>query len=128
MKLIYTLLAFSFIGLAIASTSCEKEPGPVGKSQIYGTVTYENGATGKIDEASGAIIKIKYGTKEPSLDFDQMYVAFSDGSYDIRGLAPGNYYLTAEYTDKYNFKHTHPGFVVTLNSRRSYVNINFELK
>ena len=128
MKLINTLFVFSLIGLAIATTSCKKDEGPLGKAQIYGTVTYENGATGKVDEAPGAIIKIKYGAKESSLDFDQMYVAFSDGSYNIRGLVPGDYYLTAEFIDKYSFKHTHSGFVVTLNSRRSYVNVDFKLK
>ena len=128
MKLTKMLLVMGLTGMSIVLISCEKEPGPIGKTQIYGTVTYENGATGKMEQASGAIIKIKYGVKEISPDFDQMYLTFSDGSYDIKGLALGDYYLTAEYTDRFNFKHTHPGFTVSLNNRRSYVNVDFILK
>lgn len=128
MKPINILFALGLFGLAIATNSCRKEDGPFGRGDIYGTVTFENGATGHEDKAAMAIIKISYGTKEPSGEFDQMYLSFSDGSYSIKGLAPGNYYLTAEYTDKFNYKYTHPGFGVTLRSKKSSVNVNFLLK
>ncbi|TAL47539.1 MAG: carboxypeptidase regulatory-like domain-containing protein [Chitinophagaceae bacterium] len=128
MKLINILFAFSLVSLAIATNSCRKEDGPFGRGDIYGTVTFDNGATGHEDKAAMAIIKISYGTKEPSSEFDQMYLSFSDGSYSIKGLAPGDYYLTAEYTDKFNYKYTHPGYGITLRSKKSSVNINFVLK
>jgi len=128
MKLISTLFAFSLIGLAIVTNSCKKEDGPFGRSDIYGTVTYNNGASGFADTASGAIIKIRYGTKEASTLFDQMYLSFPDGSYSIKGLAPGDYYLTAEYTDKNYYKYVHPGFGITLRSKSSSVKIDFNLK
>jgi hypothetical protein len=114
--------------LAIATNSCRKEDGPFGRGDIYGTVTFENGVTGMADKAAMAIIKISYGTKEPSSEFDQLYLSFSDGSYSIKGLAAGDYYLTAEYTDKYNYRYIHPGFGITLRSKNSSVNIDFLLK
>ena len=128
MKLINILLAFCLIGLAIVTNSCRKEDGPFGRGDIYGTVTFENGVTGHEDKAAMAIIKIAYGTKAPSGEFDQMYLSFSDGSYSIKGLAPGDYFLTAEYTDKFNYMYTHPGFGITLRSKNTSVNLNFLLK
>lgn len=128
MKLINIFFAFSLVGLVIATNSCRKEDGPFGRGDIYGTVTFENGATGNEDKAAMAIIKISYGTKDPSAEFDQMYLSFSDGSYSIKGLAPGDYYLTAEYTDRFNYKYTHPGYGITIRSKKSSVNINFLLK
>jgi len=128
MKLINILFAFSLVGLVIVTNSCRKEDGPFGRGDIYGTVTFENGATGHEDKAAMAIIKISYGIKEPSAEFDQMYLSFSDGSYSIKGLAPGDYYLTAEYTDRFNYKYSHPGYGITIRSKKSSVNINFLLK
>lgn len=128
MKLINILYVLGFIGIAIVTNSCRKEDGPFGRSDIYGTVTYNNGALGVADIASGAIIKIRYGSKESTTIFDQMYLSFSDGSYSIKGLAPGDYYLTAEYTDKNYYKYSHPGYGITLRSKNSSVKINFLLK
>lgn len=90
-KQLLILMVMIFVGFM--TQSCSKEdPGFNGDKTIVGKVTYPDGA------AAGAHVSIKFNAESATTDYDYITVADKDGNYKFQRLAPGNYYVTADYT------------------------------
>lgn len=104
---IYAILALAIIA---SMTSCKKEETIVkeydvhhsttdGQARIKGSVTYLNAVDGLYAPAPWAVIKIASDTTTKA--FNQYWMAGPDGTYNVKGLAVGSYFIVAEYTDKF---------------------------
>lgn len=70
-----------------------------GQARIMGSVTYLNAVTNLYEPAPWAVIKIATDTATKA--FNQYWLAGPDGTYNVKGLGVGSYFITAEYTDKF---------------------------
>lgn len=108
--------------------SCKKDAGPGGKNSISGVIQFKNGASGNNDPASMAVVSIAYGTKEATTSFNQTIIANSDGSFKIEGLAKGDYFITAKYSDEHGFDYSTQGAAISIKSKKSNSEINLLLE
>jgi hypothetical protein len=127
MKTLKTIFFFLlFITALIAG--CKKEEGIVGKKVVTGTVFFKNGVTGTNDPAVSAIVCITYGATESTGTYDQTTTSNSEGIFTVKGLQKGNYYITADYTDIHGFRYTTPGYSITINNKKSELNLDIVLE
>jgi hypothetical protein len=121
MKTRYFLILFLAVaGLFVAS--CSKDPGFNGKRSIHGDVTYPGGM------ASGAFVMIKFDATEPAETYDYTTVTDMDGHYEFDALAPGNYFVTAKYTDANGATFTSPGAKVVLEKNKGEATANLTVE
>jgi hypothetical protein len=118
----------AFIFLLMIASACKKEAGIGGKKTISGTVHYLDGATGSMEIANGATVKICYGTKSNNSSYDQMILTDADGKYHIDGLRKGDYFITAEFTDVHGFAYTTAGYGVTVKNKKDNLDLDIELR
>ena len=123
-KIITMMLAISLVSF----TSCKKDAGMIGKKEITGTVTYKNGATGTNDAAANALIHIAFGTKDATTTYDQTVASGTDGKYLITGLAKGDYFITAEYTDGNGVYYTTAGYSLTIGDPKAALTLDITLQ
>ena len=98
-----------------------------GQARIKGTVTYLNAATGTYQVAAWSTIKIASDTTTKV--FNQYWMADSAGTYSVKGLGVGSYYMTAQYTDQFTgAKFTSPGAIVNVNNAIDDITVNFQAK
>jgi hypothetical protein len=99
----YKLINVFFIltGFWILLVSCEKEPGPGGKSTIYGKVLVKdyNAAFTVLEETyygPGIWVYIIYGDDR---DYGDRIETSYDGTYEFKYLYPGTYHIYAYSKD-----------------------------
>lgn len=126
MKSIKFITSILLLVSVLIVSSCKKDAGPIGQKEINGTITYKTGTTS--NTAVNAFVHIAYGTKDATTTFDQTVVADKDGKYTIVGLAKGDYYITAEYTDTYGALYTSPGFGVTIGDPKTALTVDITLQ
>ena len=116
----FFILMLMVAGLFAAS--CTKDPGFGGKRSIHGDVTYPGG------HAAGAFVMIKFDATEPAETYDYTTVADMEGHYEFDALAPGNYFVTAEYTDEHGATFTSPGAKVVLDANKGEATVNLTVE
>lgn len=126
MKSIKFITSILLLVSVVLVSSCKKDAGPIGQKEINGTVTFKAGST--TDNAANALVHIAYGTKDATTTYDQTVVADNVGKYTILGLAKGDYYITAEYTDTYGVHYTSPGFGVTIGDPKAALTVDIALQ
>ena len=98
-----------------------------GQARIKGSVTYLNAATGNYEVAAWSTIKIASDTSTKA--FNQYWMADSAGTYSVKGLGVGAYYMTAQYTDQFTgAKFNAPGTIVLVNNSVDDITVNFQAK
>ncbi len=124
----FRLLSALLIGSLFLVSACKKdEVGPVGQKTITGTITYKNG-DGTTHAAMNAEVKVAYGTTTATTTFNQTCMADEMGMYTIKGLAAGDYYFAAEYTDGHGFKYETPGYSVTIKDDKAALTVDMVLQ
>jgi hypothetical protein len=108
--------------------SCKKEAGFGGKKEVSGKVTYKDGVSGTTLPAPGAILKVAFGSRGPTSDFDYVISADTEVNYFLKGLNPGEYYFTAQYRDANGFEYSTPGATVIIKRKKNELNLNFVLE
>ncbi len=98
-----------------------------GQALITGTVKYLDLAT------STTAVKAPFATIKISNDlttkqFNQFWQADSAGNFSVKGLAVGDYYIAAQYTDKNNYTYVTTGFTVNVKNSVNPVNLDFICK
>lgn len=137
MKTIKMYLAIA-VATVFAITACTKEEtvtktvdihhtGTEGQALVKGTVTYLNAASGNYEAAPWSVIKI--ATDTTTKKFDQYWLTDSAGVYAVKGLGVGNYFITAQYTDKFTGAvFNSPGAVLSVKNTIDDVVLDFKLK
>lgn len=98
-----------------------------GQARIKGAVTYYDAGTAAYKVAPWAVIKIASDTTTKL--FNQFWMADSAGTYSVKGLAVGSYFITAQYTDQFTgSKFNAPGAIVIVNNSVDDVTLNFQTK
>ena len=98
----------------------------IGQATIKGTVTYYDNVTGTDKPAPGAIIKIANDTVAKA--YNQFWMTDTAGTFSVKGLGVGNYYIMAQYTDKMNFTYTTAGYTLVVKNGVDDVTLNFNCK
>lgn len=123
MKKISIIISIAIFSIGFLSlNSCSKDEGLGGMAKVSGNVTYPGGA------ASGAIVKITYGTKDATSNFDHATVADESGNYKLDGLEKGDYFIDAEYTDQYGNNFNTPGYAITIGDKKADLKVDIELQ
>ena len=108
---------------AVTISSCSKSAGFDGNSTIKGNVTNLAGAA-----VPGAVVSISFGATAPTSTFNYSTVTDASGNYSFNDLNPGNYYVSATYTDYVdqgqNFVLRTGGAVVKLGGNKSSATVN----
>ena len=132
---IYVVLAMAGI---IALASCKKtetitkeydvhHSSTDGQARVKGSVTYLNAATNTYDTAAWAVIKIASDTTTKT--FNQFWMTGSDGTYNVKGLGVGSYFITAEYTDKFTGAlFSTGGTILVVQNSVDDITLDFKLK
>ncbi|HYV90770.1 MAG TPA: carboxypeptidase-like regulatory domain-containing protein [Chitinophagales bacterium] len=123
----FKIISIILLASIVTFTSCKKDAGPVGKKEVSGTVTYKQG-DGTFIAAPYAFVYITYGTNSESATYDQTTVTDVNGKYSIKGLAKGDYYFTAKYTDQFGFEYTTAGYGVNINDSKSTLTLDISLE
>lgn len=98
-----------------------------GQARVKGAVTYYNAATSANEVAPWSVIKIASDTTTKV--FNQYWMADSAGTYSVKGLGVGAYYMTAQYTDAFTgAKFNSPGAIVIVNNSVDDITVNFQTK
>jgi predicted small secreted protein len=120
-----TLKIFSilFASMAILFTSCSTDEGFGGDASITGVVSLATGG-----DASGAIVKIKYGATTATTDYDFATVAEDDGSYFFEGLATGDYVVFADYTNDFGLTLSAAGAYVKVGEKKAEIEVNLTVE
>jgi hypothetical protein len=129
-----------YIGIALAGlmgfASCTKDETlsydvkhstTDGQARFKGTTTVLNANTGSYDVAPWTVIKIS--TDPTTKVFSQYWMSDSAGTYNVKGLGVGTYYIAAEYTDQFTgAKFFDAGATVTVGNSIDDVVLDFKLK
>ena len=84
------------IALIVSFTGCQKEPGPGGRSHIYGHVEHSD------DHVVGAFVYIWYGVTNVTdhhSGYDDQTTTNAEGEFEFEELTKGDYYLHATWTE-----------------------------
>ena len=116
MKKFKIVSIFIVVGIMF-SIACTKQGtnGPVGSSNIKGTITYKN-SDGSTGTCINPLVHIAYNASSATTNYNETIVGGTDGSYSIQGLGTGDYYLDAEYTNAEGLHYTCPGVHVKLGN------------
>ncbi len=121
------ILSLLFVCILLVA-GCKKEAGLEGKKIVSGVVYYQNGVSGTQDPAASAIVFISYGETTSTGSYDQTTTTNSSGEYAVKGLQKGDYFITSEFTDAQGFKYSTPGYAVTINNKKSSLNLDIHLE
>src|ERR1043165_5666997 len=123
----FRIISIIVLASIVTFTSCKKDAGPVGKKVITGTVTFKQ-ADGSDVAAPNAFVYIAYGTTSTTTTYDQTTVTDVNGKYSMKGLAKGDYFITAQYTDEFGFLYITAGYGVTVNNAKSTLTLDIALQ
>lgn len=80
--------------LVLSISSCSKDAGFGGNSTIKGNVTNAAGTA-----VTGAVVSLSFGATAPTTTVNYTTLTDASGNYSFNDLEPGNYFVTASYTD-----------------------------
>jgi len=125
----YRILSIMLFAGLLFSFACTKEGanGPTSTSEIKGSVTYKTG-DGVSHPTVNPIIHIAYNATAATTTYNDNEVGNADGTYSIKGLGIGDYYVTAEYTDTHGLHYTCAGAKVHLGNSTDAVTADFILQ
>ena len=112
MKARFFLSLIAVTAFAMLFDACSKDPGFKGNKKISGSVTHDGTAL------PGAIVYITFDATSATDKYDYSTLTDASGNYSFEGLAKGDYYLDAEYTDSNNITLATPGYHVKLGSNK----------
>lgn len=135
MKTIKYILASLTVGMFLF-TACTKEETlkvdvpvktTVGTVLVKGTVKYMDFGQGSTAlPAPFATIKISKDLTTKA--FSEFWQADSAGNFAVQGLAVGDYYIAAEYKDKWGYVYTTNGFTVNVKNTVTPITLDFTCK
>jgi hypothetical protein len=91
------LVASMFFAMACSQTK-DDQNGPAVKSEIKGTVSFVNGDN-STHTTVNPIIHVAFNSTSATTTYNLNVIGNADGSYSIKGLGIGDYYVNADYTD-----------------------------
>ena len=112
------------------AVGCTKDNtnGPAVNSAINGTVTYQN-SDGTTYPAPNPVIEVAYNATSATTNFNLKVIGNSDGTYSVKGLGAGDYFVTATYTSPADgFVYTCGGAHVKLGNDANATTANFLLQ
>ena len=112
------------------AVGCTKDNtnGPAVNSAINGSVTYQN-SDGTSHPAINPQIGVAYNTSSATTSYNLKVIGNSDGTYSVKGLGAGDYFVNATYTDPTTgFVYTCGGAHVKLGNDADAATANFSLK
>lgn len=135
MKTIKYIVATLTIGLFMFA-SCKKEETKTydvnvktteGQVLVKGTVKYlDYGSSATPVAAPFATIKISNNITTKT--FTEFWQADSAGNFAVKGLAVGDYYIAADYKDKWGYTYTTNGFTVSVKNTVNPISLDFICK
>ena len=126
-KLSSIILLVAFM-MSIVSCSKSNENGPAVNSEIKGSVSYKN-SDGTTFSTVSPIIHVAYNATSATTNYDLTVVGKTDGTYSIKGLGIGDYFVTAEYTNATSGLHyIAAGAKVHLGNTKDAVTADFVLQ
>ncbi len=135
MKTVKYILASATIGLFMLASCTKKETVKFdiptktteGQVEVKGTVKYLDYGSGTIP-VSAPFATIKISNDLTTKVFNQFWQTDSVGQYAVKGLAIGNYYIAAEYKDKWGYTYTTNGFTVNVKNTVTPITLDFICK
>ena len=118
--------AILFAGI-IAISACKKGEGDGGKKKITGTVTYDDGFNVVNGIAPGATVFMTYGTLKATGTVDKTVTCDGIGTYTIKDLKKGQYFISGEYITSDGFRYTTTGYGITIPADKNSVELNLRL-
>jgi hypothetical protein len=124
---ILSLLLGASLFFAVGCTK-DNTNGPAVNSSISGTVTYQNG-DGTSYPTVNPVVEVAFNKTSATTSFDLKVIGNSDGTYAVKGLGAGDYFVTATYTDPVSgFMYTCAGSHIKLGNDKDGVTANFTLQ
>ncbi len=124
---ILSLLLGASLFFAVGCTK-DNTNGPAVNSSISGSVTYQN-SDGVSHPTINPVIEVAYNATSATTNYNLKVIGNSDGTYSVKGLGAGDYYVTAMYTDPISgFMYTCAGSHVKLGNDKDGVTANFTLQ
>jgi hypothetical protein len=125
----FRILSVLLLAGILFSVACTKNGtnGPTSNSEIKGKITCKNG-DGTTFTAVNPIIHVAYNTSTATTNYNQTCIGNPDGSYSIKGLGIGDYFVTAEYTDPHGLHFTTPGVKVHLGNDTDAITADMTLE
>jgi len=131
MKTLKTLLSIIAVGIFFI-TACTKtdtqtvtvtKSATDGQAKVYGTVKFYDQQSSTAKAAPGAIVQVAPDSINKA--YFQFWATDANGNFSIKGLAVGNYYLNAVYTDNFGYKYFTNGFSISVNNSLDSIPLNF---
>jgi hypothetical protein len=97
-RILSVLFGVSMFFAAACSQTKDNQNGPAVSSEIKGAISYKNG-DGTTVKTSSPIVHVAFNTSSATTNYNLNLIGNSDGSYSVKGLGIGDYYVNAEYTD-----------------------------
>ncbi len=124
---ILSLLLGASLFLAVGCTK-DNTNGPAVNSAINGSVTYQN-SDGTSHPTINPVIEVAFNATSATTSYNMKMIGNSDGTYSVKGLGAGDYYVNATYTDPMTgFVYTCAGAHVKLGNDADAVTANFTLQ
>jgi hypothetical protein len=116
-------IALVAMALLFAFASCKKKENDFGgKAEIKGMVTLNSAPV------YNAVVRLAFNAKEPTTTFNASTVTDAGGNYEFNSLLPGDYFVTAEYTNSSGTRFTSGGARITIGDKKGTVQADLPLE